>query len=216
MVVRLLPIVLALLLPSAAAAAQSAQRDEPDGVTQLVLAIEKAVETGDGQAIRARNSPDVRPAIVSEFVQSLTFAKATRSAVKERDRAVTADGGVRLLSETFTERRGEGRVASWRLGAQPGTSGGPWTVAGIERLTIVNGLFRLALDTSTEYVVQNLVVRAPDLTLTLPSGSAFVARTPDGPTAVVLVGRGRMQFAPRQEAEQGQLRIFAGDEVLSG
>ena len=216
MVVRLLPIVLAILLPSAAAAAQSAQREEPDGVTQLVLAIEKAVETGDGQAIRARISPNVRPAIVSEFVQSLTFPKATRSAVKERDRAVTADGGVRLLIETFTERSGEGRVASWRLDAQPSTSGGPWTVAGIERLTIVNGLFRLALDTSTEYVVQNLVVRAPDLTLTLPSGSAFVARTPDGPTAVVLVGRGRMQFAPRQEAEQGQIRIFAGDEVLSG
>ena len=79
----------------------------------------------------------------------------------------------------------------------------------------MNGLFRLALDTATEYDVQNLVVRAPDLTLTLPSGTAFVSKTPDGPTAVVLLGRGRVEFSPTQEAERGQVRIFAGDEVLA-
>jgi len=49
----------------------------------------------------------------------MTFPRATRSAVKERDRAVTPDGTVRLLVETFTERAGEGRVASWRLDVMP-------------------------------------------------------------------------------------------------
>jgi hypothetical protein len=215
MVVRLLACALLILLPCTAAARQSAQPVEPDGVTQLVFALERATQAGDGEAIRARIAADVRPALSSEFVQSLTFPKATQSAVKERDRAATTDGGVRLLIETFTDRNGEGRVASWRLDTQPGQPGGPWTIVGIERLTVVNGLFRLALDTATEYEVRNLVVRAPDLTLTLPSGTAFIAKTPDGPTAVVLLGRGRAEFAPQQEAERGQLRIFSGSDALS-
>ena len=215
MAVRLLACALVILLPCAAAARQSAQSAEPDGITQLILAIEKATESGDAEALRARISPDVRAALVSEFVQGLTFPKATQSAVKERDRFQMADGAVRLLIETFTERGGEGRVASWRLDTLPGTPGGPWRIVSIERLTVVNGLFRLALDASTEFEVQNLVVRAPDLTITLPRGSAFLGKTPDGPTAVVLLGRGRMEFAPKQEAEQGQIRIFSGAPALT-
>jgi hypothetical protein len=215
MIARLLACALVFLLPCLAAAQQSIPAGEPDGVTQLILGLEKATETGSAEAMRALIAPQVRAALVSEFVQGLTFPRPTQSAVKERDRAATADGGIRLLIEAFTDRNGEGRVSSWRLDTQPRTSGGPWTIVGIERLTVVSGLFRLALDTATEYEVRNLVVRAPDLTLTLPSGSAFFAKTPDGPTAVVLLGRGRAEFAPKQEAEQGQVRIFAGSAALS-
>ena len=215
MVSRLLACTLLFLLPSVAAAQQSAPAPEPDGVTKLVLALEKGTEAGDPDVLRALTTPGVRSAALSDFVQSLTFPKATHSAIKERDRAATSDGGIRLLLETFTDRNGEGRVTSWRLDVQPGPAGGPWVITAIERLTVVNGLFRLGLDTATEYEVQNLVVRAPDLTLTLAAGTAFVAKTPDGPTGVVLLGRGRVEFAPTQEAERGQVRIFSGDEVLA-
>ena len=205
---------LLLLAPPFAAAQQSVREADGGGITQLVLAIGKATETGDGNALRALTTATVATAALSEFVQSLTFPRATRSAVKERDRAANANGGVRLLLETFTDRNAEGRVASWRLDVEPGGAPGAWVITGIERLTIVNGLFRLALDTATEYDVHNLVVTAPDLTLTLPSGSAFASKTPDGTTALVLLGRGRMEFSPNQEAERGQVRIFSGGEVL--
>src|SRR5215207_9406835 len=179
MVSRLLACALLLVLPLAAAARQGVPAAEPDGIAQLVFAIQKATEAGDAEALRALTTPAVRLAALSEFVQSLTFPKATRSAIKERDRAATDIGGVRLLLETFTDRSAEGRVSSWRVDAERDTAGGRWVITGIERLTVVNGLFRLALDAVTEYDVQNLVVRAPDLTLTLPAGSAFVSKTPD-------------------------------------
>ena len=203
-----------LLLPFPATA-QTPAAPPVDGVTRLVVAIEKATELGDAEALRAMVTAGVRPAQLSEFVQSLTFPRPTRSAVKERDRAPTPDGKLRLLVETFTERDGEGRVCSWRLDVQPrGSIDGPWAIAAIERLTIVNGLFKLALDQAAEYDVHNLVISAPDLTLTLPSGTAFVSKTPEGPTAMVLLGRGRVAFSPAPESERGQLRIFSGSEVL--
>jgi len=58
------------------------------------------------------------------------------------------------------------------------------------------------------------VISAPDLTLTVPSGSAFLSRTPDGTTAIVVLGRGRAEFAPKPEAERGQVRIFSGADAL--
>jgi len=201
------------LWPVMAAAAQPAPG--PGGIDRLVNAIARAVETGDADALRALAHPDLRPALLSEFVQSMTFQKASRSAVKERDRTPLESGQVRLLLETFTERNTEGRVTTWRVDVEPGgTAEAPWRMTTVERLSVVSGLFRLALDRATEYDVKDLVINAPDLTLSLPSGHAFVSKTPDGPTALVLLGRGRVEFSPKAEAERGQVRIFAGANAL--
>jgi len=204
------------LWPMMAAAAQpAAPQGGPGGIDRLVNAIERAVEAGDGDALRALARPDVRIATFSEFVQSMTFPKVVHSAVKERDRMPLESGRVRLLLETLTDRAEEGRVSTWRLDLEPSGSGAAtWRIVDVERLSVISGLFRLALDTTTEYEVKNLVIRAPDLTLTLPSGQAFVSKTPDGPTALVLLGRGRAEFSPKAEAERGQVRIFCGADAL--
>src|SRR3982750_4095097 len=87
----------------------------PDGVTRLVAAIQAATENGDADTLRSLATRSVTASQLSDFVQSLTFPRAERSAVKERDRALTPDGKLRLLLETFTDRGGEGRVSSWRI-----------------------------------------------------------------------------------------------------
>jgi hypothetical protein len=202
------------LWPALAGAAQPAPVQGPGAIERLVNAIERAAEAGDSDAIRAMARPGITPSALSEFVQTMTFPKVTRATVKERDRALLESGRVRLLLETLTDRNAEGRVATWRVDLEPGTATTPWRIADVERLSVISGLFRLALDPTTEYDVTNLVISAPDLTLTLPSGHAFVSKTPDGPTALVLLGRGRMEFTPKAESERGQLRIFSGSDAL--
>jgi hypothetical protein len=206
------------LWPLMAGAAQSAPaQTAPGGIDRLLATIERAVEAGDADALRALARPDIRPALLSEFVQSMTFPKVTSSTIKERDRVPLESGRVRLLLETLTDRNAEGRVTTWRLDVEPtGAEPASWMIASVERLSVVSGLFRLALDTTAEYDVKDLVVSAPDLTLTLPSGQAFLSKTPDGPTALVLLGRGRVEFTPKAEAERGQVRIFAGADALKG
>jgi hypothetical protein len=212
---RIVACACALLWPVVAGAAQLApSQSGAGGIERLVNTIERAAEAGDGDAIRALALPDVRPTLLSEFVQSLTFPKVSHATVKERDRLPLESGRVRLLLETLTDRAAEGRVSTWRLDIEPAAGAVPWKIADVERLSVISGLFRLSLDQTTEYEVKNLVISAPDLTLTLPSGQAFVAKTPDGPTALVLLGRGRMEFSPKAEAERGQVRIFSGADAL--
>ena len=206
------------LLPFAPAgptpAASAPLRGQEDGITRLVAALQKATDEGSADAVRALARPSLSAAQLSEFVQSLTFPRVTRASIKERDR-VPAGSRIRILLEVLTERDIEGRVTTWRADVEPVRDiDGPWGIAALERLTMVGGLYRLSIDASAEYQIHNLVIDEPDLTLSLPSGYAFMGRTPDGPTAVVLMGHGRMEFSPKPESERGQVRIFAGADAL--
>ena len=206
-----------LALWPASALGQSPAPAEPrvDGIIRLIDALEKAATAGDADAIRAMAAHDLAREPLDDFVKALTAPRPVSATVKERDRAMTTPGHFRLLIETFIERGGEGRVSSWRLDVEPRDAiDGPWMVSTIERLSIVSGLYRLTIDASNEYDVRNLKISVPDMTLTLPAGTAFLAKTPDGPTALVLQGKGRLDFSPKPEAERGQVRIFSGNETL--
>src|SRR5260221_6872037 len=86
------------LWPMMAAAAQpAAPQGGPGGIDRLVNAIERAVEAGDGDALRALARPDVRVATFSEFVQSMTFPKVVHSAVEEPERLPPPAGPGRPL-----------------------------------------------------------------------------------------------------------------------
>ena len=135
--------------------------------------------------------------------------------VTERDRAALDAGVLRLVVEIFSERGMEGKLGTWRLDARPGaTPADPWTIAAVSRLSVVTGLYRLVLDTATEYDIHELVVRAPDLSIELPAGRAFLASTPDGATAMVLLGRGRIRFTPPGSSRAHTDPDFSGRDEL--
>lgn len=192
------------------------QPAQPDGIAALVVRLEQAATAGDRAAIMALGSADAAAEPLSELADALTRLTPTRVIVSERDRTPLKGGGHRLLIEIFAERGIEARLDTWALDVRPGEPDARLPViARATRVSTVTGLFRLSLDTTTEYAVDDLSVRAPDLSLDMSSGSLFVARTPEGPTAVVLLGRGKMHFAPRDVSERSQLKIFSGDEELA-
>ncbi len=61
---------------------------------------------------------------------------------------------------------------------------------------------------------KNLVLKAIDFELRLPSGDVFVSETPEGVTAIVMIGDGTMVFQPAPKEERGQLKLFSGLEAL--
>ena len=179
-----------------------------DPVATLVRALEQAAAAGDREAIRAFGT-DLDSA--DEFAVVLTTPVPARIVIKERDRT-TVQAGLRLLLEVFWERSLEGRLGTWSI--ELSKADDEWRIARATRLAHVSGLYRLSIDPSRQLDLQDMVVEAPDLTLSVPRGTAFVAETPDGVTGVVLLGDGRMRFAPPDVAERTQVRIFSGAEEL--
>jgi len=188
----------------------------PDGATTLLRRLQQAAAAGDRAAILALGHPQMSRPSFEDFANALTAIPPTRIVVTERDRSPIDGGALRLVVEVFSERGIEGVLGTWRIDARPGAApADPWTIAAVSRLSVVTGLYRLSLNTATEYDIHNLEVRAPDLSIELPVGRGFLASTPDGPTAIVLLGRGRVRFNPPDPAERTQIRIFSGrDELL--
>jgi hypothetical protein len=201
---------IAMLGPAPAAA----QPRSSDAAAALVEQLEAAAATGKPDAIIALGvSPDA-PGL--KFFSSLASPAPTRVIIKERDRAALEPSGERLLIEVFSEYGRESTITTWQLDLIPGTrSAAERQIREVEQLTTVSGLYKLAINPAKEFNVRNLTVTATDMALEMASGSAFVAETAEGTTAVVLLGRGRMRFAPSDPAEQTQIRIFSGEPQLA-
>ena len=186
-----------------------------DGVTLLLRRLQQAAAAGDKAAVLSLGDAEISRPSFDDFATTLTVPPPMRVVVTERDRADRNGGTLRLVVEIFTERGIEGRLGTWRVDARPGAAAtDPWRIASVSRLSVITGLYRLALDTATEYDVTNLVVRAPDLSVEFPTGRAFLASTTDGPTAMVVIGRGRMKFSPPDPAERTQIHILSGRDEL--
>jgi len=182
---------------------------QPDAITVLVQQIETAAAAGNREQIRALGL-EIDSTV--DLALALTSPPPSRLVVRERDRTAIKTGQ-RLLLEVFWERGGEGRLSTWSVDVVD--AGGVWRIALATRFAHVTGLYRLALTRTKQFAVRNLTVNAPDLTLSLAEGTAFVAETPQGPTAIVLIGDGRMRFSPPEPAERSQVRIFTGSEEMN-
>ena len=203
--------------PASGAASREAQITTDDDVVQRLLSrLETIVQSGDLISYLDLVSGATNRARAIDFGRSELVPGATRAVIRERDRvpfgSSLTPGGYRLVVDVFVEFGNRARVASWQLDVQKTADG--LQIIGAERLTSVENLYRISLDTTKQFTASNLTLKAEDLDVTLESGSVFFAPTEVGVTAMVLLGRGEMRFHPKPETERGQVRIFCGSETL--
>ena len=188
----------------------------PDAIEKLVVRLEQALTSGDRAALLALTVKDTDASTLDEFAES-AGENPTRVVIKERDRLLLDGNRRQLLIELFVERGIEARLATWRVDLRPPQAKAEpndWRIERMEPVSNVAGLYRLALNSSRQFDVRNLIVTGTDVTIEMAAGSAFVAEIPDGPTAIVLLGRGRLKFAPPDQGERTQIRLFSGADDL--
>ena len=221
--VSLLSLFVSLSLPAFAGQVPSRALDDEDLTIQAFLqAVETSISTMDRSRWTDLLSPTADKDQALEFFEAMVPRGITRVVVKERDRSAlqgTLPGeGFRLVVEVFMETGPRGRIATWNLdirrprGENLGRQ--PWRILSEDRLASIEGLHRLAMHSEKQFAAKNLVLKAVDFELRLPSGDVFVSETPEGVTAIVLLGEGALIFQPSPKEERGQLKLFAGVEAL--
>ena len=203
-------VTVALLLVLACSSPTSAQ---PEGVDVLLDRVETALTSGDRQAFAALTTIAAGDEPFQVFLERWFVPGTTRAAVHERDRVeLGGPNALRLTVEVLVESERQGRLATWRLDLERDAPG--WRIVATGTLSVVEGLYRLALDETSQYRARNLVITAEDLELRVDDGVVFFAQTPSGATAAVLLGKGEMTFSPGPEAERRQIALLTGGPSL--
>jgi hypothetical protein len=193
---------------------------DADGVRLLLMRMERILQEADGPAYIAALAESADRTRARDFISSELLPGATRAVIQERDRQALAGmlpgTGYRLIVDAFAEYGSRARAATWRLDVKRTGDAATdrWTIADEERLSSVDNLYRVALNSSKAFTARNLKIAAEDLDLSLPEGSVYVGDIDLGVTALVLLGRGTLNFHPPSPTEKGQVKIFCGAEAL--
>jgi len=213
-----MPFVLALVLGLSAVSAPVAAPQRPrqaDLVVRLLADLETALGTGRIEAFEALADTNLPATDRDPVRRAIAGGPVDTVAVREQGRRAMGEDGWNVLADVLLARNGQtGRVATWELvlEARAGDAN-DLVIAGLREVSALDGLVQLSLDANQQYSLDDFSFTAPDFTLSVASGVAFVARAPDGVTALVVRGRGQVRFTPPDPAEQGQLRLFAGEPV---
>ena len=209
-------VLLALIL----CAASSARAQDEEGVRLLLERIEHVVRAGDAAAYLALLSEGADRTRARGFASTELMPGVIRSVLQERDRLPTAGAagsGYRLMVDVMAEFGSRARVATWQLDVKrtgPAGTEFEWTIADQDRVSSVENIYRVSLSAGKQFTAHDLKISAEDLDLTLAEGSVFVAEIEGGVTAVVLLGKGTVNFHPAPATEKGQVKIFCGSETL--
>ena len=210
-----------VLLTLTLCAAASARAQDDEGVRLLLGRIERIVQAGDTVAYLALMSDTADRTRALDFASTELMPGANRSVLQERDRlplqGSLPGNGYRLMVDVMAEFGSRARVATWRLDVKRTGAAGTereWTIADQERISSVENIYRVSLNAAKQYAAHDLKISAEDLDLTLADGSVFVADIDIGVTAVVLLGKGTVNFHPSPATEKGQVKIFCGSETL--
>ncbi|MDP6579644.1 MAG: M1 family aminopeptidase [Vicinamibacterales bacterium] len=207
-----------LVSVSAFAGPVAAQTTETPTYPALVAGLEQAVLAGEPEAYLSLLSPSADRAGATTFAREQLYPGVERATISPRFRTPIDDlpqgTGYELTVEVFSEAGVRGRLETWQLEIVREEDDTAWRIRDQTHVDSLDDLRHLTLTATTQYSADNMVVLGEDLSLTLTEGSVFVAETEDGVTGLVLLGEGIMSFTPQPEAEQGQVRIFSGDETL--
>ena len=214
---RLLPALALTAVTVAGVTRATAQPVAPDAYPAFVASLEQVLLAGDPDGYQALLAPAADRAAATTFAGDSVRAGADRVTILPRFQLplddLPAGEGAALTLEVFSEFGVVGRMETWTVEIVRPDDAAPWRVRQQEIVDAVDDLRHLRLNPDIQYAADNMVVLGEDLSLT-HTGAAFVAQTEEGVTGLVLVGEGLMSFAPRPEAEQGQVRIFSGDDRL--
>jgi hypothetical protein len=205
---------LALIVVFSAPPAHAQDADDA-AIRRLLDRLEKAVQSGDPGGYDDLLAPAASTVRAANFTALEFQPGATRVVIVERDRQalpVLRGNGDRLVVDALIEFRNSARIATWQLDIRKIDD--EWRVLDQERVSGVDRVYRLSLNSGKQFDAHDFTIKAEDLDLTLVEGTVFTIDTEQGVTGLILLGRGEMRFAPTPETEKGQVRIFAGADAL--
>jgi len=122
------------------------------------------------------------------------------------------DGGTRLFCQAQFENDVSVVIESWRMTVA--VRDGQWTVVGKQTLENVNPLYKVKIPSGRAEHVRSIEIRHHDIRLSFTDAAVFYDNIPAMPTALLIMGKGTVQFSPSDPLEQHQMELLYGERFL--
>lgn len=200
-----------LVVLLATSATASAQTPSPATPQEMLRALQEAWRTRNAGAYMGLWAlpSDATRAEELAYAQAQFEGEETELRVDPPARGL--GNSYRVGVEIFSVKEPRARLDQWLLTLEPRREG--WRFVAKEVAGQIDGLVHLSLD-PVGFRAAGLTLRLEDFELKMDSGTLFLSPAELGPTLLVFVGDGRVQFRPRPAEEKEQLRQFAGKTEL--
>jgi len=118
----------------------------------------------------------------------------------------TSDGGTRAFVQAFFENDYAAVLQTWMLALE--ARGGGWSIGGLKVTGGLTRLYKLRIPSGRAVRARRVEVRDAGIHFTFSDAAVFYDNVPSVETALVVIGRGRVDFAPDDANEKHQLELL--------
>ncbi len=133
--------------------------------------------------------------------------------IQRSSSSVPSDLSAPVYLQVFFENSYFALEEAWRVSVV--LSEGRWLVSQKQIMGDVNGLYKISIPSGRQERVDRIEIDHQDIKISFTEASVFYDNLPDIDTALIVLGKGRLEFEPSVEAERHQLELSCGKPRLS-
>ena len=174
-------------------------------VDDLFLRLQTAFAAKDLATYVEAFDPALRERERSRASAFLTTWRMEKAAFHQVDREANPEGGNGLYVQVLYENPYSVLLEIWHVWLRKDE--GRWAIAAKELPVNITSLFKVRIPSGRAERAARVEIRHQDIVLTFEDAWVFYDNIPDLETALLVIGPGRVRFAPSDEGERHQLEI---------
>ncbi len=199
---------LILMTLLSAVTALSARIDPPRAETpeDFIVRMEKALQGGDRAAYLDMHAPGLRAQEKGRLEAIYDEFRMDSASLRLAGRHAEGSGELRLYVQGFFQNLHAVLMETWVLGLDRGDAG--WIVSRKEISGSSATLYKVRIPSDRFERVRTIEVVHQDIRLSFRDAAVFYDNLPDLETALIVIGRGEVRFAPSDPNEKHQMGLL--------
>jgi hypothetical protein len=207
-------IVLTLLLHAGAASGQEASPAAQETPAAFMERLQGYLQRHDLDSYLGALAPDIRANERDRIGTFFDDLEMTGVVLRVAGVQTPPGAGPRVFVQAFFENDFSAAIQTWTVTLAP--DGGGWSVAGLSAAGPMTRLYKLRLPADRAVRARRVEVRDVDIRVTFDDAAVFFDNLPNVETALIVVGRGRVEFSPSDANEKHQLELLYRRDRLEG
>ena len=199
-------VLLVLAIGPAGALGQAEDPQAPETVPAFLERLQSLLRNGDREGYLSFFAPEIRADETDRLATIFDSLGMTGISLRSAGVRTPAQGAARVFVQAFYENALAAIVESWTLTLA--RRDGTWSVTALDIPGNPTRLYKISLPAERVVRARRIEVVHTDIRLSFEDAAVYYDNIPDVDTAMIIVGRGKVVFAPSDANEKHQMELL--------